>query len=255
MLQYRQRVRIHPDEIVGYIDAKILGADQFLVTFRRSEFSEEQWLNLAGHGGPTFSRIVPIDNISEEAGPAKIINPSRPKSASWTDVVNSAEKTMKKKPSTLYNGAGDSIKLTETVTVGSVWKTRKGGYEYRVIRVVGDDATLSWTGGKDIRQASLAHVYQRYDLVRPSSQADLNRQEQAAEGRVLSKAEQRAAELVVVGSFWSTRRSGDVYKVISLSGNTARLSWTSGKYTRDVPLESVLRHYNPYVGEPIEEGA
>lgn len=250
-VKYRARVRT-PDGLTGYIDAKIFGTDRFLVTMSRAEYKPEDWQQLSPLNGPTVSKEYPLCELTLLLDKAPILNGAKYHHATWGEIVQGAETSMKKRPSSLTRGAGDANRIAVEVKVGSRWATKKGGYVYKVTSVIGDQVDLSWVDGRDIRHTTVDNLIARYTIKELSDIPDEPKIEEKPKPVRMSGEDRReeaptkALPTLSVGEMWATRRNGDTYTVLSVNevDGTATLLWTGdGKYKRKVNLSSLESHY------------
>lgn len=258
MFSYQQRVRV-PDGRVGYIDARILvpqgESSRYLVSFRRSEFSPEEWKRLSPLGGPTVTEEFEDQDLIPVAGTAKIINPYRPSPASMEKVIRDAEASMKSHGSNGTSlGAGELKRLIEAVTVGSVWVSNRGGYFFKVYEVRGDRVYIQGLDNTDLKELGISRFTKLYtrraptvDEIDEGTRATFEEKKTSMRPAPQPKSPSvtQSIKLVQSGTFWASRRNGDIYEVLLVDGDIAKLSWTGGKYTREVSLEAVVRYYNP----------
>lgn len=257
-MNYQQRVRV-PDGRVGYVDAQVLTpvgkSSRYLVSFRRSEFPQEEWLKLSPLSGPTRTEEFESQDLVPVEGPAKIINPYRPTAASMEKVIRDAEVAMKSHGSNGTSlGAGELNRLIEAVTVGSIWTSNRGGYFFKIYDVRGDRVFIQGLDNADLRELGVSRFAKAY--TRQASSVD-EIDEEARKTFETKKAATKptpqpkspstvqSTSLVQPGTFWASRRNGDIYEVLVVDGETVKLSWTAGKYTREVTTETVIRHYLP----------
>lgn len=255
---YQQRVRV-PDGRVGYIEARVLTAQgpssRYLVSFRRQEFSPEEWEKLSPLRGPTVTGEFEEDDLVVESGVAKIINPFRPATHSIDKVIADAERTMRSHGrSGTSLGAGELKRLIDTVTVGSVWVANRGGYFFKVYEVRGDRVHVQGLDNTELRELGIGRFTKMYtrqastvDELDEATRATFEKKKAQMKPTPQPKSPSvaRSTELVQAGTFWASRRNGDIYEVLVVDGDIAKLSWTAGRYTREVSLETVIRHYNP----------
>jgi len=249
-VKYRTRVQQVETGLHGYIEGRIWNTTKVLMCLGRSEYTEDQWMQLSPKNGPTVSFEVEVADLVPLATPAKVLNPKRYHTASWSEVVAGAEGAMKRRPSQLSRGAGEAKKIDVEVRPGSKWKTRKGGYVYRVMSVVGDQVELSWVDGRDKRQCTIDNLVARYDFVEAGNDEVNPEAEKAPTVRQSGqdrKSEKPAAVVPTpaIGAMYATLKNGDVYEVVevNLEVKTAVISWTGGKYKRTVTFEGLTKNY------------
>lgn len=251
MLQYRSRVEVISSGLKGYVEARLFGSSKLLVSLARSEFSPEEWEKLSPKNGPTVTIEVEPDDLREIEGPAKIVNPFKPRAATWTDIVESAEKTMKKKPTVMNHGSGEAQRILENVRVGSKWRTKKGGYRYKIVAIRQDVAELHWIDGRDVRQTPIHQVQLRYELIEAAPEnGEVDEAPPIDTTKFSGKKSSKPAlveipSTVAIGSRWKAKKSGDRYEVIGVAPNgMVKLSWLDGKYTRDTTIEALYTRYD-----------
>lgn len=249
-IKYRTRVQQVETGLHGYIEGRIWNTNKVLVCLGRSEYTEDQWMQLSPKNGPTVSFEVELDELEPLEGPAKVLNPKRYHTASWSEVVAGAEGAMKRRPSQLSRGAGEAKKIDVEVRPSSKWKTRKGGYVYRVMSVVGDQVELSWVDGRDKRQCTIDNLVARYDFVEAGN-GEVNPEVEKAPTIRQSGDDRKGTKVVeaaptpVIGDLYATTKNGDVYSVVSIdeTARTAVISWTAGSYKRTVTFDGLVKNY------------
>jgi len=249
-IKYRTRVQQVSTGLHGYVEGRIWNTTKFLLCLGRSEYTEEQWAQLSPKNGPTVSFEVEVEDLVPLAGPAKVLNAKRYHTASWSEVVAGAEGAMKRRPSQLTRGAGEAKRIDVEVKPGSKWKTRKGGYVYRVMSVVGDQVELSWVDGRDKRQCSIDNLVARYDFVEAGTgEVDPEAEKaptvrQSGDDRKPEKAP-ADAPTPAIRAMYATLKNGDVYVVetVDPTAKTAVISWTAGKYKRTVTFIGLVKNY------------
>jgi hypothetical protein len=173
MLRYNQRVKtvLGP----GTVDARIVGKeDVYLVSYGRSNFAPDKWLELSPGNGPSVFRQHHISELEPVVETFPVLNTHRPKAASWHEVVVGAERVMKTKPQRLERGPGEAKKVEAFVgdiSLGQFYASKKKGDIFEVIDIMSNGLVkLSWTAGKykrDVEKRTLLSHYVKVETATP----------------------------------------------------------------------------------------